>query len=66
MANRRLPMRVRFDILQDAEGWTVVDIFTGLPVDVDGVPQIGMSIFDADDLADLLNYRESLKAVRED
>lgn len=50
----------RFSIRQDAEGWTVFDIWTGLPAEVKGVPQIGMDLEDADDVADLLSLRPDL------
>jgi hypothetical protein len=48
-------MAARYDIQTDPSGWTVYDINTGLPAEVKGVVQIGLSMEDADDLADLLN-----------
>jgi hypothetical protein len=51
-------MAARYDIRQDDEGWTVYDIFTGLPALVQDVPQTGLDMEDADDLADLLSLAE--------
>lgn len=65
MADIPLPMRIRFDTSEDPEGWTVVDLFTGLPAEIDGVPQVGLDAEDAEDLADILNYQESLKAIED-
>ncbi|PWE52297.1 hypothetical protein DEM27_31650 [Metarhizobium album] len=49
--------RNRYDMRQEEdESWTVFDIFTGLPVSVNGVPQDGLEMEQADDLVDLLNY----------
>jgi len=48
-------MTARYDIKSDSNGWTVYDTTTGLPAAVNGVTQIGLSLEDADDLADLLN-----------
>lgn len=62
MGDKQLPMRVRFDTREDAEGWTVFDIFMGDPAKVSGVLQVGLPAEDAEDLADLLNYQESIKA----
>lgn len=46
----------RYDLRQEDDGsWTVFDIFTGLPAEVNGVPQDGLEIEKADDLVDLLN-----------
>lgn len=44
-----------YDIRPDSDGWTVYDITTGLPAAVNTVSQTGLSVEDADDLADLLN-----------
>ena len=48
-------MAARYDIHHDPDGWTVYDTTTGLPAAVNGVNQTGLSVEDADDLADLLN-----------
>ncbi|MQW47730.1 hypothetical protein [Sinorhizobium meliloti] len=46
----------RYDRRQDADGtWTVFDIFTGLPAEVNEVEQVGLEMEQADDLVDLLN-----------
>ena len=44
----------RYDLREDAEGWTVFDIWTGEPVVVGMVLQIGLDIQDADELAEWL------------
>ena len=49
-----LAMGRRYDIREDREGWTVIDVFTGEPVVIHGVPQTGLDIQDADELAELL------------
>jgi hypothetical protein len=51
-------MATRYDIQQDHKGWTVFDICTGQPVHIRDVPQTGLHIQDADDLADLLSLLE--------
>jgi hypothetical protein len=51
-------MAARYDIKQDRRGWTVYDIFTGQPARVRDVPQTGLDIQDADDLADVLSLME--------
>jgi hypothetical protein len=48
-------MRARYDIRPDPDGWTVYDTVTGSPTAVKDVTQTGLSLEDADDLADLLN-----------
>ena len=48
-------MAARYDIQTGRNGWTVYDTTTGLPAEVNGMLQIGLSMEDADDLADLLN-----------
>lgn len=46
----------RYDMQQEKDGtWTVFDIFTGLPAEVNDVPQDGLEMEQADDLVDLLN-----------
>lgn len=45
-----------FDIRPDERGWAVFDRFTGQAVVIDGVPQTGMDIQDADELAELLDH----------
>jgi hypothetical protein len=49
-------MTAPYDIRKDLNGWTVIDIETGMPAEVDDYLQINMSMEDADDLADLLNH----------
>jgi len=47
----------RYDIREDNDGWTVFDIFTGQPVVIGLVPQVGLDIQDADELAELLDHK---------
>lgn len=49
------PMNERYDTREDEGGWTVFDIFTGQPVVIMDVPQLGLNIQDAIDLAELLD-----------
>ena len=48
-------MAARYDIQTGRNGWNVYDTTMGLPAEVNGMLQIGLSMQDADDLADLLN-----------
>lgn len=46
----------RYDLRKEPDGtWTVFDIFTGMPAQVNDVEQIGLELEQADDLVDLLN-----------
>ena len=56
-------MNERYAIEQDREGWTVFDVFTGQPVVIGGVPQTGLDIQDASDLAELLD-KPAMRADR--
>ncbi len=49
-------MPQRYDIREDREGWPVFDLFTGEPVVISDVPQMGLDIQDADELAELLDH----------
>jgi hypothetical protein len=49
-------MIARYDIRPEGNGWTVYDTLTGLPAAVNDVPQVGLPLEDADDLADLLTH----------
>ena len=48
-------MAARYDIKPDGNGWTVYDTATSQAAEVNGRIQVGLSVEDADDLADLLN-----------
>jgi hypothetical protein len=50
-----LKMATRYDIRPDLNGWTVFDTETSTPIVVNGILQVGLSLDDADDLADLLD-----------
>jgi hypothetical protein len=53
-------MSSRYDIRHDADGdWSVIDSRTAETVQVNDVPQTGLTLDDADDLADLLNMLDS-------
>ncbi len=56
-------MAARYDIQTGRNGWTVYDMTTGLPAEVNGMLQIGLSMQDADDLADLLNRLHAEQSV---
>lgn len=54
----------RYDLRKEYGGpfkgtWTVFDIFTGQPAEVDQVTQIGLEMEQADDLVDLLNLQDA-------
>ena len=55
-------MTARYDIRSETDGWTVYDIRTSSPAMVNHVPQTGLPLEDADDLADLLNQLQSEQA----
>jgi hypothetical protein len=50
---------VRYDIRPDLEGWTVFDIWTGKPVVIASRRQEGLTLKEADALADHLSRRAS-------
>jgi len=56
-------MAARYDIQTGRNGWNVYDTTTGLPAEVNGMLQIGLSMHDADDLADLLNRLHAEQSV---
>ena len=58
-------MFARYDIRPDPEGWTVFDIWTAKPVVIDDRRQEGLSLAEADALADLLSRRAAERRVRE-
>ena len=37
-------MIARYDLREDSHGWTVYDVFTGVPVVWRGVPQVGLEL----------------------
>lgn len=46
----------RYDLRKEKDGtWTVYDIFTGLPAEVNGTPLMMLEIEEADDAIDILN-----------
>ena len=48
----------RYDLRKEDDGsWTVFDIFTGMPAEVNGIPQDGLEMEQADDLVELLNLQ---------
>ncbi|PJO48973.1 hypothetical protein [Brucella pituitosa] len=48
----------RYDLRKEDDGsWTVFDIFTGMPAEVNSIPQDGLEMEQADDLVDLLNLQ---------
>jgi hypothetical protein len=55
-------MTARYDIRTDSIGWTVHDSASGAPATVGGKILVGLSLEDADDLADLLSKRDAALA----
>ncbi|WP_246687933.1 hypothetical protein [Methylobacterium sp. WL93] len=55
-----------FDMRKDDAGWTVYDIATYEPTQVNGIAQTGLDMEAADDLLDLLNTlaREKNESAR--
>lgn len=53
-------MVARFSIRPDPEGWTVFDVWTWLPAEVDGTIQVRLDMETADDLADVLSNRQDI------
>lgn len=49
-------MIARYDLREDLEGYTVFDVWTGAPVIIKGVPQVGLEVQDADELAEALTW----------
>ena len=47
-----------YNIEKRGDGWAVIDVRTGVAAVENGVQLIGMSLAEADDLADLLTSRE--------
>ena len=53
------PRPPTYDMRQEDDGtWTVYTVATGLPAVVNGIPQVGKDMDDADDLVDLLHRLE--------
>jgi hypothetical protein len=52
----REPKLARYTIRRDAFGWSVIDAMTGLVACRDNVTLSGLSVQDADDLADSLSW----------
>jgi hypothetical protein len=57
-------MAARYDIKPEGDSWTVYDTTTGLPAEVNDVVQVGLSLEDADDLADLLNRLDAEQSAK--
>jgi hypothetical protein len=49
-------MIARYDLREDRTGWTVFDIATGAPVIYWGMPQVGLDVQDADEVAEALSW----------
>ncbi|TIL29500.1 hypothetical protein [Mesorhizobium sp.] len=55
----------RYDMQKTPNGeWEVIDRFTGLPVVEQGVTMTNMPLEEADDLVELLNYRDITRRKR--
>ena len=58
-------MGQRYELQKTLDGeWEVIDRFTGLPVVEQGVTMTDMPLEEADDLVDLLNYRDITRRKR--
>jgi hypothetical protein len=57
-------MAARYDIKPEGDSWTVYDTTTGLSAEVNDVVQVGLSLADADDLADLLNRLHAQQSAK--
>jgi hypothetical protein len=58
-------MGQRYDMQRTPNGeWEVIDRFTGLPVVEQGVTMTNMPLEEADDLVDLLNFRDITRRKR--
>ena len=58
-------MTRQFDIRVEDDGThTVFDVDTQMPVMVDGIPQVGLDIQDAENIAESLNKTADLAAGR--
>jgi hypothetical protein len=57
-------MAARYDIKPEGDSWSVYDTTTGLPAEVNDVVQVGLSLEDADDLADLLNRLDAEQSAK--
>lgn len=54
----------RYDLRRERDGtWSVIDIFTGQPAEVDGVMVMMLDIAAACDWADLLNVQDFRKRM---
>jgi hypothetical protein len=54
LRDRRSTTRT-YDFREEAGMWTVYNCQSGCPAVLNGVPQIGLALNEADDLADVLN-----------
>jgi hypothetical protein len=57
-------MAARYDIKPEGDSWTVYDTTTCLSAEVNDVVQVGLSLADADDLADLLNRLHAQQSAK--
>jgi hypothetical protein len=55
-------MFLRFDMLPDAGGWTVIDLLTSRPVNINGVDLCGITRREANEVVDSLNLRDKARA----
>jgi hypothetical protein len=55
-SNATAPKPTRYGIRKDTFGWSVIDHLTGLVAEHERVTLTGLTVQDADDLADSLSY----------
>ena len=53
---------MRYDILADPRGWTVMDLLTNRPVNIDGTCLRGLFRREASEIVDSLNFRDKARA----
>ncbi|RUX25383.1 hypothetical protein EOA13_27520 [Mesorhizobium sp. M7A.F.Ca.US.011.01.1.1] len=50
---------LRYDRRKEIDGmWTVFDVFTGLPAEIDGHPYVDLDMEYANEMADVLNTQD--------
>jgi hypothetical protein len=54
------PISAAYEFREEQGAWTVVDLRTGRPAVLNGAPQTGLSLDEADDLAGVLNRAQRL------
>lgn len=65
-ARRRIALREQiYDLREDNGRWTIHDTRRGAPVEIGGVPQVGLDLSEAEEISGILNRLEAQRAVGE-